>query len=50
MVDAAGVGSTGFFRMVDDSSDDERFKARLLTEYNEEDIFEVDLVRELTSD
>ena len=29
MVDAAGIGSAGFFRMVDDSSDDERFAARL---------------------
>ena len=29
MVDAAGIGSAGFFRMVDDSSDNERFTARL---------------------
>ena len=32
MVDAAGAGSTGFFRMFDDSADDARFMARLRTQ------------------
>jgi len=37
MVDAAGIGSAGFFRMVDDSSDDERFTARLRNKVQDRD-------------
>jgi len=43
MVDAAGVGSTGFFRMVDDSSDDERFTARLRKNVQDKDQVELEM-------
>ena len=48
MVGAVGEGSTGYFKMVDDSSDDERFKARLLTACNGK--FAEEMVQELTRD
>jgi len=48
MVDAAGAGSTGFFRMVDDSDDDARFMARLRTQ-TDDDCWPV-MVEELLQD
>jgi len=50
MVDATGAGSTGFFRMVDDSSDHERFKALLRKEVEDKDKVEVEMAEALLRD